>query len=168
MGNIEVLWNNLNRFLTEAALKYDSEDRSILEIGPSDIHKTAKDYFIKSNIKTFDILPQLRPDYVGDLCKDNSAVIPNDSFDYILCCEVLDHVTQPFCAVEEMRRMLKPKGLVFVSTPFALQIHPPFPDCWRFTEYGLLALFKSFDIVKIECVGDRGFPVQYTTIARKK
>ena len=168
MTNIEVLWKNLDRFLTEAALIYDAEEKAALEIGPSDTHKTAKDYFIKSKIKTFDILPQLKPDYLGDLCSSNAPAIPDSSFDYIFCCEVLDHVKQPFDAVNEIYRMLKPEGTAFITTPFFLQLHPPFPDCWRFTEYGLLSLFKSFEIVKLEFVGQREFPVQYTLIARKK
>jgi SAM-dependent methyltransferase len=168
MNNVEMLWKNLDRFLTEIAKNYDHADSMILEIGPSDVHKTAKDYFTKATVKTFDILPQLKPDYIGDLCKDNSPVIPDSSFDHVLCCEVLEHVVQPFDAVNEINRILKPKGLAFITTPFFLEIHPPFPDCWRFTEYGLKALFKGFDLVKIECIGNRAMPVQYTTIVRKR
>jgi SAM-dependent methyltransferase len=167
MSTIEILWNNLDKFLTDLAASYDEAGLSILEIGPSDTHKTAKDYFKKAAIKTFDILARLKPDYVGDLCKNNSSIIPDNTFDCILCCEVFDHVEEPFKAAAEIYRMLRSGGLAFITTPFLLEIHPPFPDCWRFTEYGLKALLKDFKILKMEYVGPRAAPIQYTTIARK-
>jgi SAM-dependent methyltransferase len=165
---ILTLWNNLDRFLKECSAAYDAEGRVLLEIGPSDTHKTAKDYFKKLTIKTMDILPRLKPDFVADLCKDNSAVLPADSFDFVSCCEVLDHVSDPFAAVRELRRVLKIGGRAFVTTPFNLQIHGPFPDCWRYTRMGLENLFKDWEIEKLEHVGDPNHPIQYTLIGRKK
>lgn len=50
-------------------------------------------------------------------------------FDYILCTEVLEHTLNPFRAVYEMFRILKPKGLLFISVPFNFGIHRPLPDC---------------------------------------
>ena len=161
------LWANLDRFLKECALKYDSTEKSLLEIGPSDVHQTAKDYFLKLKVKTMDICSKMNPDYIADLCKDNSSIISSNSFDYISCCEVLDHVTNPFAAISEMRRILKPDGLVFITTPFNLGIHTPFPDCWRYSKMGLENLFKDWKIEKISHVGDDNFPIQYTLIAKK-
>lgn len=167
MAPIQVLWNNLDRFLKECASSYDVVGKNLLEIGPSDVHKTAKDYFNKLDLKTMDILPQINPDYLADLCKDNSEIIPSSSFDFIACCEVLDHVCDPFASVKEMNRILKLGGRAFVTTPFNLQIHTPYPDCWRYTKMGLEVLFKGWEIEKLEGVGDVWHPIQYTLIAKK-
>lgn len=37
------------------------------------------------------------------------------SFDYVTCAQVLEHVKSPKRAIEEMRRVLKPQGIAYVS-----------------------------------------------------
>ena len=61
-------------------------------------------------------------------------------------------------------------GLAFVTTPFNFRIHGPLPDCWRFTEHGLRALFREFDIVELteEPTPDRPLmPIHYRLVARR-
>jgi SAM-dependent methyltransferase len=77
---------------------------------------------------------------------------------------------QPFDAVNEIRRILKPGGVVIVSTPFNFRIHGPLPDCWRFTEHGLRALFKDYEIISLDALEEEDrflMPIHYTLIARK-
>ena len=77
----------------------------------------------------------------------------------------------PFAAVREMRRVLKPGSHVFITTPFNLRIHGPLPDCWRFTEHGLRVLLKDLTIVSLEqtdCVGRMLMPTHYRVIALKE
>ena len=107
--------------------------------------------------------------YIGDICKYN-PVIADDSYDFIVCTEVLEHTLQPFNAVTEIRRLLKPGGLVFISVPFNFRIHGPLPDCWRFTEHGLKVLFSEFHILELESIEAPQrplMPIQYTMVAQK-
>jgi SAM-dependent methyltransferase len=39
------------------------------------------------------------------------------------CFAVLEHVTEPWTAAAEFRRMLKPGGLVFIDYPFLVPVH---------------------------------------------
>ena len=71
--------------------------------------------------------------------------LPDDSFDCIVCTEVLEHTLQPFAAVAELRRLLRAGGRLFLSVPFNFRIHGPLPDCWRFTEHGLRAMFAGWE-----------------------
>ena len=105
-----------------------------------------------------------------DICENNESIIKNNSFDMVVCTEVLEHTTNPFNAVIEIYRILKPKGIVYVTTPFDFRIHGPLPDCWRFTEHGLKELFKNFKKIKIKNIKNKKrylMPVQYLLKATK-
>lgn len=161
---------NIDLFVKTCSQKYELPGAAMLDIAPQD-HKGANPFFTKSQISTLDINPHANPTYLQDLCADMLKV-PTDKFDYILCTEVLEHTLQPFIAVENIAKLLKVGGLVFVSTPFNFRIHGPLPDCWRFTEHGLRALFtKHFEILELNTLEDKSrflMPLQYTLVAKKR
>lgn len=69
----------------------------------------------------------------------------------------MEHVENPFKAVEELYRVLKPGGKVLVSIPFIWPYHAAsrYKDYWRFSEDGLRVLFNKFS--KIEIVKAGGY-----------
>jgi len=136
--NLEIIRNGVDQFISACAKRLAMRDGVILDIAPQ-TYKGAKGHFPATvKIETLDIDPKTTPTYVADICQTNAA-ISTDRFDVIVCTEVLEHVVQPFLAVEEIRRMLKPGGCLIGTTPFNFRIHGPLPDCWRFTEHGLRA-----------------------------
>jgi SAM-dependent methyltransferase len=159
---------NVTNFVARCGRSYDAAGKTLLDIAPQD-HEGAKPYFPLSTVETLDIDPNSNATYIADLCATNEH-IPEGRFDHVVCTEVLGHTRQPFAAVAELYRMLAPGGLAFVTTPFNFRIHGPLPDCWRFTEYGLRELFRSFELVELEALEDEErflMPVQYTLVARK-
>jgi SAM-dependent methyltransferase len=161
---------NVNRFIAQCAKVYDKKNTRLLDIAPQ-IHEGASPYFTKARVETLDIDPNSGATFIADITTNNESLIPDNSFDFVVCTEVLEHTLQPFNAVNEIERLLKPGGLVFVTTPFNFRIHGPLPDCWRFTEYGLKELFKNFEIVELETLEAEGrflMPIHYTLIARKR
>lgn len=167
---LAALRQNVNDFTRVCAERFDEVDRLLLDIAPQ-IHEGARPYFRKCRIMTMDLDPNSGADYIADLTRDNSSLIPADRFDFVLCTEVLEHTLQPFDAVREIHRMLKQGGLAFVSTPFNFRIHGPLPDCWRFTEHGLRALFGTFDILELKELATKNrdlMPIHYTMIVRKR
>jgi len=84
----------------------DLNPKTVLEIGPG--NKTVSDYLKKRSfrIRTCDARSFVKPDFMSDVreikAKDNS-------FDLVLCCEVLEHI--PFedfsKAVSEIYRVAK-------------------------------------------------------------
>ncbi len=167
--NLKKIRKNVSDFVAQCGQKYDKGGILILDVAPQD-HEGAAPHFTKSMVETLDIDEKSGATYIADLCANNNKLIPNDHFDYIICTEVLEHTLQPFSAVNEIRRILKPNGLVLVSTPFNFRIHGPLPDCWRFTEHGLRALFKDFEIIELNILetADRFLmPIHYTLVARK-
>lgn len=75
-----------------------------------------------------------------DLCEPPQE-IPGP-FDLVICEQVLEHVVDPLAAVSTLRRLCKPDGHVFVSTPFLVRLHDYPGDYWRFTPDGLDRLLR--------------------------
>ena len=57
---------------------------------------------------------------IGDL--NQSLPYSSASFDFITCIEGLEHLENPFNALRQFSRLLKPKGRVFLSLPNYLNI----------------------------------------------
>lgn len=170
IDHLAMIRKSVQEFIAACAEKYDRENTVLLDIAPQ-IYQGAKEFFKKTTIRSLDIDPKANADYTADLCADNSAIIPANHFDFVLCTEVLEHTLQPFDAVNEMERILKKDGVLFLTVPFNFRIHGPLPDCWRFTEHGLRALFKRFEILQLSEIATSGrdlMPVHYRLIAAKR
>ena len=107
----------------------------VLEIGP----QTA--FTGVNNWDTLDIVEGC--DIQADITKE--IPVMSDTYDVVLCLDVLEHTVDPFAAVREIRRVMKPGSLLLASAPFNFRIHGPTPDLWRFTEHGWRMLLKDFD-----------------------
>jgi SAM-dependent methyltransferase len=167
--HIKLIRDSVSKFVQRVAEKFDREGALVLDIAPQ-VHEGASPYFKKSSVETLDLDKNSGATYIADLTDNNHRLIPDDRFDYVVCTEVLEHTLQPFKAVEEIERLLKSSGIAFVSVPFNFRIHGPLPDCWRFTEHGLRALFNNFEIVELNALETKHrflMPVHYTLIARK-
>ncbi|MEX2014760.1 MAG: methyltransferase domain-containing protein [Candidatus Saccharimonadales bacterium] len=167
--NLKAIRENVSRFIKGCAKKYDKSGELVLDIAPQ-VHEGAKSYFKKSTVQTLDIDEDAGATYTADLCENNSHLISDNHFDYVVCTEVLEHTLQPFDAAAEIERILKPGGLALISVPFNFRIHGPLPDCWRFTEHGLRALFKDFEIIQLTPLESQNrflMPIHYTLIVKK-
>jgi SAM-dependent methyltransferase len=167
--NLKIIRDNISKFLSSCAKRYGGSG-FLLDIAPQ-IHQGAAPHFVQAKIFTLDINPNSQANYIADICNNNQELIPNNSFDWVVCTEVLEHTLNPFAAVQEIHRILKPNGLLFLSVPFNFRIHGPLPDCWRFTEYGLRVLLKTFEKIRINVIESPKrplMPIHYTVIARKQ
>lgn len=57
------------------------------------------------------------------VCDITSIPEKDESFDAILCSEVLEHVPDPVLALKELARLLKPGGTLLVTAPFCSLTH---------------------------------------------
>ena len=141
----------------------------IIDIGTSERFakelRPYKDWFVGKNYLAGGYNPKNNfGEYNCDLHIDIENIPYEDNtVDSIICIEVLEHVRNPFKAIEEIYRTLKPGGKVFFTTPFLLGYHgktkkqdsikhdhDEYPDYFRFTHQGLELLFKDFSEVNIE------------------
>ena len=78
---------------------------------------------------------------------------PDGEFDFVCSDQVLEHVeADPFAAIEETRRVLRPGGIAVHTTVFMYPVHGAPGDFWRFTPNALRYLCRNFSEV-IEASG---------------
>lgn len=70
------------------------------------------------------------------------------SFDAVIADAVLEHVSEPARAASEIRRVLRPGGVVHSDVPFLLGVHGGRYDFERFTALGHRALFAGFEEIE--------------------
>ena len=74
----------------------------------------------------------------------------NGTLDLVISQEVLEHVSDPFLAMQEIHRVLKSGGKAYVQIPFMIGYHPCPDDYWRFTASGLRQLSESAGLTVVE------------------
>ena len=81
-----------------------------------------------------------------------------ETFDTVLCTEVLEHVQDAERAASELFRVTKPGGTVLVTVPYLYPTHEPPYDMRRFTHYGLRDLMErhGFEVLDVEAKGGAG------------
>lgn len=74
----------------------------------------------------------------------------DEMFDYIISIQVLEHVFEQEQFLEEMRRVLKPNGLLFITVPFCGYEHEIPYDYGRYTSFGLKYFIskKGFKVIE--------------------
>lgn len=80
-------------------------------------------------------------DLVADL--QRMPQVPSDSFDTVLCTQVLEHLPRPGEALAEIARVLRPGGALILSAPHLSMLHELPHDYFRFTREGLRVLLEA-------------------------
>ena len=103
----------------------------------------------------YPLFGELADDYVGNDVTARPGITsvspveqldqPDASFDLVLCTQVLEHVRHPAAALAEMTRVLRPGGVLFLSTHGVYPWHPDPSDYWRWTQQGFEAMFEDVD-----------------------
>lgn len=112
-----------------------------------------------------DILDEVITEYVGldhleslhgldsvDLIGTAYSIPADDeSFDSVLCTEVMEHLEEPAKALIECWRVLKPGGYAMFTSPFIWHLHEEPRDFFRYSKHGLEYLYvnNGFDVVEI-------------------
>jgi SAM-dependent methyltransferase len=98
---------------------------------------------------------------VDILASADDLPLDAESFDCVICTEVLEHCPEPLKALGEIARVLKPGGRVFLTTPFLWPLHEMPHDYYRYTPSGLAQLAETTGLL-VKSIHPRG---DYTAVA---
>jgi hypothetical protein len=167
IGNPEILNNQLIKKINDTKIdlfyiknKSDFRDtildnlnshESILDIG-----KGMREKFIQiksKNVETLDVNQfDGYPDIIFDLCDDLDISLVK-KYDKIICLAILEHVYNPFKAVNNLKEMLTNNGIIYGYAPYLYHYHAPkslkFQDYFRFSKDALIYLFKDFSEITL-------------------
>lgn len=92
------------------------------------------------SVRTLDITRDGGADFAGTA---EATQLPDANFDLVLCTQVIEHCMNPWAAVREIHRILRPGGHLIVSAPHVWFYHPHPTDHWRFTQEGMAHLCRE-------------------------
>jgi len=105
----------------------------VIDVGSFDVNGHVKDLFVKRGWKYtgLDMKAGKNVDVVCTLA-DAPKVLNGKQFDCVSCLETIEHVYDPVAFTADLKKLLKPGGLLILCTPgngFATHRFPV--DCWR-------------------------------------
>ena len=84
--------------------------------------------------------------------------LPDNCAGAVLLLETVEHVEYVSKALEEVFRILKPGGIVVMSSRLDFPIHAYPNDFWRFTPEAFKSLLKPFGWSYVGYAGKKSFP----------
>ena len=97
--------------------------------------------YIKQDMRDFD------PPCIDVICDiGDMKPVSDESIGLVLNLESLEHIPQPQKAIDEIYRILRPNGLLILTTVMHFKIHRCPRDYWRFTPDGIELLGCTPDI----------------------
>lgn len=130
----------------------------ILDVGSYDVNGSYKSLFINES-------KSKRWTYTGadiaagpnvDVVLDDPYKFPfkDNQFDLVISGSVFEHTEFFWLTFQEMTRVLKPLGYIFLTAPSRGPEHKHPVDCWRFYPDGFRALAKYCNLEAIEVTTD--------------
>ena len=115
----------------------------VLEIGPDKYPSTYNEIVGLGTInwQTLDIVPNDNLTHLAN--SEYSFPIPDNTFDVVLSCQVIEHVRKPWIWIKELARVSKKGGYVIIINPVSWPYHSAPIDCWRIYPEGMHALYEE-------------------------
>jgi SAM-dependent methyltransferase len=127
-----------------------SHDKPSLQIGARD-RKYAPHWV---SIDLYDTSPII--DFQYDV---HDMPFAPETFEFVACNAVLEHVENPTKAIAELHRVLRPGGEIWVEVPMTQPYHPAPNDYWRVSHKGILIWMKAFTELSSGLVPIHGAPI---------
>lgn len=94
---------------------------------------------------------------VDVICPATALQFNNDNFDAVFTTQVIEHVDDPAKMLSEANRVMKMNGHIILSAPFCWELHEEPYDFYRYSKYGLRAMFEKagFQVISIKANGGK-------------
>jgi hypothetical protein len=132
----------------------NKEGLRVLEVGSREVTGeigSARAKFTKADFVGFDYYAGKNVDVVGDAHRLSSYFKPGERFDLIYTSACFEHFAMPWLVAEEIAKMLKVGGTLFVETHFSFMAHERPWNFFQFSDMALRVLFNEalgFDCIE--------------------
>lgn len=140
-------------FVASRLLPEDIESKRVLEVGSYDHNGAVRPVVSARNPAEYigvDIEPGPGVDQVCDI----ACLVERfgeESFDLVLCTEVLEHVEDWRAAISNLKRVCKAGGIILLTTrSLGFQYHGYPHDFWRFEVDDMERIFADFEIMELQ------------------
>jgi len=140
------------KFIEDTLTEAEAKGKSVIESGARDVNGSARTLFDKfgpaSYIST-DLFEGRGVDQVCDAV-DLVKTFGASKWDCVVSTEVLEHVRDWQAVISNYKRLLKPGGLMWITTRSRGFVFHEYPeDHWRFSLADMTAIFADFEIVNL-------------------
>lgn len=90
----------------------------------------------------------LRTPLVDVIARGESLPFAQESFDLVLCTQVLEYLPEPHTVISEIHRVLRPGGSLILSVP-AAHVRDADHECWSFHPAGIRNLLRTYSDVEV-------------------
>lgn len=104
---------------------------------------------------------------VDEIHDVQQLALGDDSIGAALLFDMIEHVREPWRAMAEIHRCLRPGGLVVATSALYFPVHAHPDDYWRFTGSAFRVLFSAFEVIRVVECGLRKLPHTVVGVASK-
>lgn len=124
-----------------------SPKKAIEGVGGKIINLGSGSQRIRPDVVNLDIYHYNNVDIVGDIYH---LPFQNDEIDAVIGDQILEHLNNLPKALQEMHRVLKDGGLIYIACPFVASYHASPDDYYRFTQNGLESIMAQHGFLKVK------------------
>ncbi len=142
------LANDRMRFTLEVLKQYTDMMKvpcQVLEIAPI----AGLELYLKKHARCEYVSGDIAPGRAQRVLDITRLDLPSESFDYLICCHVMEHISDEAAALAEIRRVLKPGGCALLSMPISLSTERTFETTSANTPAKRLEIYGQDDHVRL-------------------
>jgi glycosyltransferase involved in cell wall biosynthesis/SAM-dependent methyltransferase len=148
-SSLENMWRCYGRYVANGPLE-DQAETVVLDVGGADVNGSYREVFARPWFRYIGV--DMAPGPGVDIVLSDPYRLPlaDASVDIVISGQAFEHCEFFWLLFQEMVRLLRPEGVIFLIAPSAGAIHRYPVDCYRFYPDAYAALAKHAGCVLVE------------------
>ncbi len=136
----------------------DIKNKRVLEVGSYDVNGSLRPFICELGPSEYIGIDIEHGPCVDRICRGEDLVqtFGENSFDFVLSTNTLEHIENWKPVVSNMKRVCKTGGAILVIVPSRWPIHNYPSDYWRFSRENLKHIFSDFEIEISQKIWEEG------------